>query len=160
VALSAALFLRRATFLECASSFLSTSISPSICLKFSTSPQRIISVGTPTWALIERIVNSVLSALTYSRLEAGKSILPDFATSLGVIWPTSGVAPTKLGVAYLALDTLFEAKWTLETLSKISQQKPVDPCQDVKDTTRQEPIKCTPEQNEKLKKELSAFEEP
>lgn len=128
----------------------------------------ISTAGVLSWALIDQTTrnnlinnsNSVLSALTYSRLEAGKSILPDFATSLGVIWPTSGVAPTKLGVAYLALDTLFEAKWTLETLSKISQQKPGDPCQDVKDTTRQEPIKCTPEQNEKLKKELNAFEEP
>lgn len=128
----------------------------------------ISTVGVLSWALIDQntrnslILNSdsVTSALTFSRLEAGKSILPDFATSLGVIWPFSGIAPTKLGVAYLALDTILEAKWTLETISKLSQQVGENPCGDAKDVTKQIPVNCTPEQNKKLKEELESFEEP
>jgi len=128
----------------------------------------ISTVGVLSWSLIDQTTrnslirnsNSVLSALTYSRLEAGKSILPDFATSLGIIWPFSGIAPTKLGVAYLTLDTILEAKWTLETVSKLSQQAPADPCEEITDKTRQIPINCSPEQNKKLKEELESFEEP
>lgn len=129
------------------------------------------TVGSVTWSLIDQnvrnnlILNSsaVETALTFSRLESGKSIFPDAVTSLGLVWPIFKIAPTKLGAGYLLIDTILETKWTLDTISKIKGQVPPNPCDDrtnSPDLTNSYSGVCTEETNKKLLESLNSLEEP
>jgi hypothetical protein len=96
----------------------------------------------------------------FSRLNEGRSPLPDFATSTGIA--VKGVPPSKIGVGYIALDTVNEVLYLAEKNKewrehlKNSGQENKDPCET--GTKFNAPTECNLETKQTLQRNMDEQE--